>query len=189
MEVSIIDDLDQSPVKGAPKRTLLDTLTFGFHRVIATVSDSFEIAEMFEAGDGTSFADFEQYQISPLGYERRGDLIRKWIEVGHDETKSTNDVLKIFDDAESLIENARLQHIASTVPIYVLSLLQASASGLSKEMHNSSFAHYYYFLVVGALEKGGIKADQMGPYIAACTHLSWFIKVNGDDHRISTRGV
>jgi hypothetical protein len=185
-KVLLIDDLDQSPIKGAPKRALLDALTFGFHRVVATVSDSFEIAEMFETEDGTSFSDFEQYQISPLGYERRGDLIRKWIGVGHDETKSTNDVLKIFDDAENLIENARLQHIASTVPIYVLSLLQASASGLSKEMHNSSFAHYYYFLIVGALEKGGIKADQMGPYIAACTHLSWFIKVNGDDHRIST---
>lgn len=185
-KILLIDDLDQSPVKGTPKRALLDALKFGFHRVVATVGDSFEIAEMFEAKEGTSFFDFEQYQISPLGYERRGDLIRKWIGIGHDETKSTNDLLKIFDDAENLIENARLQHIASTVPIYVLSLLQAAASGLSKEMHNSSFAHYYYFLIVGALEKGGIKADQMGPYIAACTHLSWFIKVNGDDHRIST---
>lgn len=184
-KILLIDDLDQSPVKGSAKRNLLDTLKYGFHRVLATVGDSFEIAEMFEGEGGTSFFDFEQYQISPFGYERRGDLIRKWIGVGHDETKSTNDVLKLFDEAESLIENARLQHIASTVPIYVLSLLQASASGLSKELHNSSFAHYYYFLIVGALEKGGVKADQMGPYIAACTHLSWFIKVNGDDHRIS----
>lgn len=184
-KVIFIDDLDQSPAKAASKQALIDSLRFGFHRVIATVGDSFEIAEMLGEEGSRSFLDFEQYQISQFGYERRGDLIKKWIQIGNDETKSANELLKLFDDAENLIENARLQHIASTVPIYVLSLLQASASGLNKELHNSSFAHYYYFLIVGALEKGGIKADQMGPYIAACTHLSWFIKKNGDDHRIS----
>jgi predicted MPP superfamily phosphohydrolase len=185
-KVLLVDDLDISPVNGLAKTALLKNLKFGFHRMIVTVGDNFELAEIFEGNGSIYSADFDQYQISPFGYERRGDLIRKWIAIGQDETRSVNEVLKIFDDAENLIENARLQHIASTVPIYVLSLLQASASGLSSELHNSSFAHYYYFLIIGALEKGGVKSEEMGPYIAACTHLSWFIKTKGDEHRISS---
>ncbi len=186
-KILLIDDLDLSPVKGLGNSILLKGLKFGFQRLIITVSESFELSEIFENQESMSFTAFDKYQISPLGFERRGDLIRKWIAIGQDETCSINDALKLFDDAENLIENARLQHIASTVPIYVLSLLQASASGLSKELHNSSFAHYYYFLIVGALEKGGVKIDEMGPYIVACTHLSWYIKSKGYDHRITQK--
>lgn len=184
-KVLLLDDLDSCPIKGNAKRSVLGTLKIGFHRTLATVSENYELAELFSGSDSLDLVDFEQYLLSDLGYERRGELIRKWTSIGRDETLTANEILKTFDDSEKLIESARLQHIASTVPIYVLSLLQASASGLSKELHNSSFAHYYYFLIVGALERGGVKAIEMGPYIVACTHLSWFVRTNGEDQRIS----
>ena len=185
-KILFIDDFTHSPIKNGATIDVLRALKAGFHRTIVTVGDNFELTEIFAGDSGISFAEYDQYQISALGYERRSELVRKWVSIGADETQSPNDVLKLIDDAENLIESTRVRHITPSVPIYVLSLLQASASGLSKELHSSSFAHYYYFLIVGALEKGGVKINEMAPYIAACTHLSWFIKMNGEEFGISS---
>jgi hypothetical protein len=40
-------------------------------------------------------------------------------------------------------------------------------------------------LIVSALERGGVKPEEMNAYIAACTHLSWFIQKNGEEQRIT----
>ncbi|SFQ41490.1 3',5'-cyclic AMP phosphodiesterase CpdA [Variovorax sp. OK605] len=184
LKLLLIDDFDLCPLNDEARVEALTALSSTYGRTIVTVGENFELAE-FLGGVSQTFSEFDQYQISPFGYERRGELVRRWMSIGSDETQSPNQLLKLIDDAESLIENAQLQHVAPAVPIYVLSLLQAAAAGMSKDLHNSSFAHYYYFLVVGALTKGGVKADGIAAYIAACTHLSWFIKTKGLNHHIS----
>jgi hypothetical protein len=73
------------------------------------------------------------------------------------------------------------------VPIFVLSLLQAASSGVSKEIHNSSLAHYFYFLIIGALESAGVPQAAHARYIAFGTHLGWFIRTSGTSFAISER--
>jgi hypothetical protein len=186
--VLLVDDLDLSPVKGNFRVAAIDALKAYFFRAVITVGENFEIAEFVEGSSesgASSARQYKQYRISPFGYERRAELVRKWVGIGKDPTQTVNEGLKVYDDAQSLIEGSRLQHIAPSVPIYVLSLLQAASSGMSKELHNSSFAHYYHMLIVGALERGGVKAEDMNAFISACTHLSWFVQRHGDEQRIS----
>lgn len=186
--VLLLDDLDLSPVKGNFRITAIDSLKAYFSRALVTVGENFEIAEFIDGSTesgASSDRQYKQYRISPFGYERRAELVRKWFGIGRDPTQTVNQGLKVFDDAQTLIEGSRLQHIAPSVPIYVLSLLQASSSGMSKDLHNSSFAHYYHMLIVGALERGGFKPDEMNPFIAACTHLSWFIQKRGSEQCVT----
>jgi hypothetical protein len=186
-KILLLDDLDLSPLNRSGRSKFLEIIIPKFSRVFITVGENYELAEFFDGDAIGELALFNHYKILELGHERRADLIKKWNSIGIDETVSHNQLLALCDQAEDLIESARLQHLASTVPIFVLSLLQAAASGITKDQNNSSFAHYYYFLIVGALEQGGVKVDEIAPYLAACTHLSWFIKKHGHEHQISTK--
>lgn len=191
-KILYIDDLDGSPLNPQACSAAFKKLRRHFSRAFITVGENYQLAELF--GDTEVALDAEDeflnnqkdhYRISPLGYQRRAELVEKWNAIGANGTEDNNALLATCDEAERLIETARIQHVASTVPIFVLSLLQATASGATKELLKSSFAHYYYFLVIGAFEKGGVKPSEMEAYLAAATHLSWFIKSNGDQQKIS----
>jgi Calcineurin-like phosphoesterase len=184
-KVLLLDDLDQCPLNAASRGALLDRLSDRFGRLVVTVGEDYELSELFGEDDSARLSSFKQYRLSPLGYQRRSELIRKWNSFGADETTSTNGLLEAHDEIERLVESSKMQHVASTVPIFVLSILQAAASGLTKELQNSAFANYYSYLILGALERSDVRNTESAKYIAACTHLSWFIKVHGDDQKIS----
>lgn len=184
-KILLLDDLDLSSLNSKFKAKLLERLMERFEIAVITVSEDFEFAELLGGDDVATLDGFEQYRISPFGYQRRGELIRKWMAFGATEETSPNELLRMEDDATRLIEESRLQHVASSVPIMILSLLQGSASGLSKGLQNTSFASYYHFLIVGAFERAKVRAAEMTAYIAACTHLSWFVKQHGVEHCIS----
>ncbi|WP_454439597.1 STAND family AAA ATPase [Thauera mechernichensis] len=183
--ILLLDDLDLSPLNGMHKAKLLERLMDRFEIAVVTVSEDFEFAELLGGEEVTTLAGFEQYRISPFGYERRGELIRKWMAFGATEETSPNELLRMEDEATRLIEESRLQHVASSVPIMILSLLQGTTSGLSKGLQNTSFASYYHFLIVGAFERAKVRAGEIPAYIAACTHLSWFVKRYGVEQCIS----
>ncbi len=183
----LLDDLDRSPLNPAGKSRATITLSEYFIGTIVTVGEHYEIEEIIVGNDVSATSNAQKFKISPLGHERRVELIKKWNSIGQDDTSSRDDLLNACDEAERLIESTRLQYVASTVPIFILSLLQAMHSGAIKRIENSSFSHYYHYLVVGALESIGIAGDGINPFIASCTHLSWYIKKFGDDQRITRR--
>lgn len=184
-KILLLDDFDRCPLNPDRKTALLSELKAHFGRIIITVGENFEVAELFGGNDILTLAQMRHVKILPLGNARRLELIKKWNRIGISESTSSNQFLKNCDDAEKLIDATKLRFVASTSPIFVLSLLQATASGITSEMHNSSFAHYYYFLIVGALERARVGKSQLNAIISACTHLSWFIRRKGDDQRIS----
>ena len=184
-KIALVDDFDRSQLNSERRNALLTELRRHFHRLIITVGEHFEVKEIFGDDDLVSLADMRSLKILPLGHARRLELIRKWNRIGVSESTSENDFLTACDEAEKLIESTKLQFVATTNPIFILSLLQAASSGVSNEMHNSSFAHYYYFLIVGALEKANVAKQELNAVLAACTHLSWFIKQHGHDQKVS----
>lgn len=184
-KILLLDDLDLSPLNGMHKAKLLERLMERFEIAVVTVSEDFEFAELLGGEEVATLEGFEQYRISPFGFQRRGELIRKWMAFGATEETSPNELLRMEDEATRLIEESRLQYVASSVPIMILSLLQGTASGLSKGLQNTSFASYYHFLIVGAFERAKIRAGEIPAYIAACTHLSWFVKQYGVEQCIS----
>lgn len=184
-KIALLDDFDRSPLNSERRNSLITELRRHFHRLILTVGEHFEVKEIFGDDGLVDLADMRSLKILPFGHARRLELIRKWNRIGVSESMSENEFLSACDEAEKLIESTKLQFVAATNPILVLSLLQAASSGVSNEMHNSSFAHYYYFLIVGALEKANVNKQELNAILAACTHLSWFIKTHGDEQRVS----
>jgi hypothetical protein len=185
-KVLLLDDFDRCQLNSERRSSLLSEVKEHFGRIVVTVGENFEVAELFGGSDMLTLSEMRHFKILPLGNARRLELIRKWNRLGMSESTSTNQFLRSCDDAEKLIDATKLRFVASTNPIFVLSLLQATASGITNEMHNSSFAHYYYFLIVGALEKAKVSKSKLNVVLSACTHLSWFIHKYGDEHRIST---
>lgn len=184
-KVLLIDDFDQAPLQNKSKERLCEFIATGFRVRILTVGENFGMGELVAAEKLTHLATYLHFKILPFGYERRGELVKKWNRLGLTEVASSDQWLNACSQAEKLIEAARLQHVATTVPIMVLSLLQIGTSGIAKEMHNSSFAHYFYFLIVSALEKSGVSKSSLAKYIGFATHLSWFVKLNGNELEIS----
>lgn len=184
-KIVLLDDFDLCQLNAERKSSLIAELRLHFGRLILTVGENFEVAELFGGADLVSLDGMRSVKILPLGHARRLELIKKWNRIGVNEAISENEFLKACDDAEKLIESTKLRYVASTNPIFVLSLLQATASGITTEMHNSSFAHYYYFLIVGALEKAKVGKQELGGVLAACTHLSWYVRREGVDQCIS----
>jgi hypothetical protein len=184
-KVLLLDDFDRCQLNSERRTILLSEMREHFGRIVLTVGENFEVAELFGGSDMLTLSEMRHFKILPLGNARRLELIRKWNRLGMSESTSTSQFLRNCDDAEKLIDATKLRFVASTNPIFVLSLLQATASGITSEMHNSSFAHYYYFLIVGALEKAKVGKAKLNVVLSACTHLSWFIHENGDEHRIS----
>jgi predicted MPP superfamily phosphohydrolase len=184
-KIALLDDFDRSTLNADRRAALISELRRHFHRLIITVGENFEVKEIFGGDDLISLADMRSLKILPFGHARRLELIRKWNRIGFNESTSENQFLSACDEAEKLIESTKLRYVATTNPIFVLSLLQATSSGVSSEMHNSSFAHYYYFLIVGALEKAKTSKQDLNVVLSACTHLSWYIRKNGHEQRIS----
>jgi predicted MPP superfamily phosphohydrolase len=184
-KILLLDDFDRCSLNAERKAILITEVKEHFGRLILTVGESFEVAELFGGTDILSLAQMRHVKIMPLGNARRLELIRKRNGIGRGEATSENQFLRSCDDAEKLIEVTKLRFVASTSPIFVLSLLQATASGITSEMHNSSFAHYYYFLIIGALDRAKVAKNQLNTILSACTHLSWFIRNYGDNQLIS----
>lgn len=184
-KVLLVDDFDQTPLQDKHRTAFHSFSLQAFGKRILTVGENFGVGELFSAEKLEPLSKYVHYKILPFGYERRGDIVRKWNRLGQSEVTSNNQWLQACTQAEKLIEAARLQHVATTVPIMVLSLLNLGTSGIAKEMHNSSFAHYFYFLIVGALSKTGIRQEALPKYLSFATHLSWFVKHQGDELEIS----
>lgn len=184
-KILLIDDFDQSPLQERFKDSLYKYIAEAFGLRVLTVGENFGVGELFSGDKLEPLAGYVHYKILPFGYERRGDIVRKWNRLGITEVTSNNQWLSACSQAEKLIEAARLQHVATTVPIMVLSLLNLGTSGITKEMHNSSFAHYFYYLIVGALSKTGVRQEALPKFLGFATHLSWFIKFYGIDLEIS----
>lgn len=182
-KVFLFDDFDRVNLAPERKNKLLSALRARCSRILLTVGENFAVRELFGGGDLLDAQGYKFYKLLPLGHARRHEMIKKWIRIGGVESTDHNEFLRACDEAEQLIESTKLQYVATTVPIFVLSLLQANSSGVAAEAQNSAFAHYYYFLIVGALDSAQVPKDELGLILAVCNHLSWYIKSVGDDQQ------
>ncbi|NRF67140.1 DUF4238 domain-containing protein [Aquincola sp. S2] len=185
-KVFLFDDFDRVNLNAERKNKFLLGLRLRCSRIITTVGENFAVRELFGGGDLLEAQAYKFYKLLPLGHARRHELIKKWIRIGGVESTDHNEFLRACDEAEQLIESTKLQYVATTVPIFVLSLLQANSSGVAAEAHNSAFAHYYYFLIIGALDSAQVPKSDFGLILSVCNHLSWFIKKFGHDQQSIT---
>lgn len=168
--VIIIDDVDKSPLNPIGKHSLYEILLKEFDVVYATSKDVLDVKSLLAQTSSNSI--YCQYHIEPLGYEKRNQLIEKWMRLGQNsyliqEEYVCRQVKMIFNQITSVLG----KELMPSYPIFILSLLQAQQLMTSGNIiQQAPYATLYDTLLKGALNKAGF---QQGDYDGVIRFLSF----------------
>ncbi|WP_253453394.1 hypothetical protein [Neisseria perflava] len=116
----LIDDFDKLKLNNSAKDKLLNQLTDTFKKVIITATDSFK----YILPDLNGFDKFNRHELRLLGYQRREELIKKWISLGIEDSISDSDLYDSVCDLSEKLKIIISNNIVPSKPIYLIIFLQ-----------------------------------------------------------------
>lgn len=173
--VVFVDDLDR--LRGGFKLTLklIRSLEREFDSIILTASTGFEFSELVNKDLANALDIYTTYEITKFGHALRHKLIRKWCLCGQVITLQELD--KRIYELETVVNTVVGKNLVPSQPFYLLILLQSSyVQSEQSELKNSSFAHYYEYLMTGSLKKSGVKRDEYDELFNYLSHLAWLFR-------------
>lgn len=130
--------------------------------------------EMLDGDASRELISLEHYQLQPLGYARRSELIERWFSLGGaDGTVDEANLISRCDQAERLIDTVMAKSVIPSVPLYLLTFLQSMDAGRSGDFKESALGHYYQYLLTGAFQSSGVKQDKLTEFFQYSAHLAW----------------
>lgn len=171
--IALIDDLDN--VKGGSRglHQFLEQIVIEFSGSVATAPLGFQLEELIQPRTNLADKPFHFFEILKFGHSKRHTLIRKWCGLGALNTAAELD--RDVHGAEDLLNSVLGKNLASSLPIYLLILLQSWSQGQQGEIQNSSFARYYEYLMTRSLVKaGGLERDEYDELFNYLSQLAWF---------------
>lgn len=174
-KVLLLDDLDSCAMSPELLSSCLTSLFEYFSSIILTAKDGVSALDLLSIDRIDAIARFTQYEIREFGNKKRFELVCKWAEIGNPENESSAKWMQTIDKWEKDLTTALGHQFVPSVPIFLLTLLQSIESGRTVDLQNSSFGHYYQFLVTSALQNIGIEREQWSEVINYCANLAWFI--------------
>lgn len=175
--VVFVDDLDR--LRGGLKLTLklIRSLEKEFDSIVLTASTGFEFSELVNKDLGSALDQYTTYEITRFGHALRHKLIRKWCLCGQVITLQELD--KRIYELETVVNMVVGKNLVPSQPFYLLILLQSSnIQSEQSELKNSSFAHYYEYLMIGNLKKSGVKRDEYDELFNYLSHLAWLFRTS-----------
>ncbi|MEH7492706.1 metallophosphoesterase [Neobacillus niacini] len=100
----------------------------------------------------TSYS-IRQFEIQELGFEKREELIEKWILLGQEESLEETEFIRLKDRNEKAINSIIGQNYVPTYPLYILIILQTLESGNTHNLDRSTNGYYYEVLIKQSLAK------------------------------------
>jgi hypothetical protein len=173
--VVFVDDLDR--LRGGLKLTLklLRSLEKEFDSIILTASTGFEFSELVNKDVANALDLYTTYEITRFGHALRHKLIRKWCLCG--QVITLHELDKRIYELETVVNMVVGKNLVPSQPFYLLILLQSSnVQSEQSELKNSSFAHYYEYLMTGNLKKSGVKRDEYDELFNYLSHLAWLFR-------------
>lgn len=185
-KVLLLDDLDACMLSPEILSNCLSSLFGYFTAIILTATDGASALDMLSIDRIEELKCFTQYEIREFGNKKRFELVCKWAEIGDQEGESSAKWMHTIDKWEKDLTTALGRQFVPSVPIFLLTLLQSIESGRTVDLQNSSFGHYYQFLVTSALQNIGVDREQWGEVINYCANLAWFIHSTDQKHVTET---
>ncbi|UOU97477.1 metallophosphoesterase [Chryseobacterium daecheongense] len=167
----IIDDLNNCRIPQKSIKTFLNNLYQLEIQTVVTWDEFFTFTEILESQVTT----VEIYEILKFGGRKRSELIRKWIDLMDDDFE--NDQAKEFQIKElSKIVNSVIgKNLIPSLPVYILTILQANELNNTTNFEQSTFGHYYDVLIKSALGQI-IKANaEIEKYYSYLTEFSFWL--------------
>ncbi|MBJ6766201.1 metallophosphoesterase [Myxococcaceae bacterium JPH2] len=164
----IIDNFDSSPLPVSKLLNLLNAAAQLFGRVIAFVSDLFNIQEIFSHEELPALLDFQHIVVSELGHRSRRELIEQWYRIGSDLLADESAFERKVSESERYVSNHVGRGIFPSYPICVLTLLQARDAGTNTDLSAGAYGAIYEVLLYSALNRNAnhIPIDFLQTFLA-----------------------
>jgi len=167
--VLLIDDYQDSALSPAATRKLMDEASVKFSKIIITLDSANSIVPTIQ----TEFKDWKLYNLKPLGYKKRNDLIEKYHylkdqPISVDDQNFLDETKNSFDNVQNVLGNK----LMPSYPIFIISILQA-LEYKPMQQHETSFGYCYQTLIHYSLNKAGVTNDNIDSYFNFLTELAY----------------
>ena len=172
--VVIIDDFNNCKLPQKSKKSfILNLYKYTFQTVI-TWDEYFTLGELLESQVTT----VDVYEILKFGGKKRLELIRKWVDLFDDEFEDDESKQFQIKELSKTVNSVIGKNLIPSLPIYILTILQANELTNTTNFEQSSFGHYYDVLIKSALGQRIKVNAEIEKYYSYLTGLSFWIYDN-----------
>jgi len=123
-------------------------ISLGYKNILFIADESLLLQATTEGILSKALLDFHHFKILPLGYKLRNEIIKKWISLGRELKIDKDSLLLIAREKEKIISSTVGYNLVPAYPLYILTLLQSMEANSGNLNENSSYGHYYSFLII-----------------------------------------
>lgn len=170
----IIDDLNNCRLPNKSIKTFLNNLHQFEIQTVITWDEFFTFSELLESQVTT----VEIYEILKFSGRKRIELIRKWIDLMDDEFENEQEKEFQIKELSKIVNSVIGKNLIPSLPVYILTILQANELNNTTNFEQSTFGHYYDVLIKSALGNI-IKANaEIEKYYSYLTEFSFWLFSN-----------
>lgn len=172
--VVIIDDFNNCKLPQKSKKNFILNLYKNTFQTVITWDEYFTLGELLES----QVTAVDVYEILKFGGKKRLELIRKWVELFEDEFEDEQSKEFQIKELSKTVNSVIGKNLIPSLPIYILTILQANELTNTTNFEQSTFGHYYDVLIKSALgQKIKVNAE-IEKYYSYLTELSFWIYDN-----------
>ncbi|GEM_PF-1317134 len=147
--ILIIDDFHYTFKNDDYKVLFINNLiSLGYKHMLFIADESLLLKSTTEGKLSEALLDFHHFKVLPLGHKLRNEVIKKWVSLGRESEIDKNDLLHIAREKEKIISSTVGYNLVPAYPLYILTLLQSMEANSRNLNENSSYGHYYSFLIM-----------------------------------------
>lgn len=173
-KIIIIDDFNNCTLPQKSKRSFINYLYNSDYKTVITWDEFFTLSDLLESQTMT----VEIYEILKFGVKKRLELIRKWIDLIEDEYNDEAEKEFQINQLFKIINAVIGKNLVPSLPIYILTILQANELTNSTNFEQSTFGHYYDVLVKSAIGQNIKDNKEIEKYYSYMTELSYYLFKN-----------
>ncbi|MDI1252998.1 metallophosphoesterase [Thermomonas sp.] len=154
----VLDNLQSAPAGSTGIARVFELVTAWADRIISLTSASPAItvlsAEIEGDQDSAYWRGSKIFEILPLSHKRRGELIRKWVEIGRSDSITPEQIEHETRQVKSVIDAWLGKNFLPRFPVFVLIVLQQMDVGrqLKSVISNGSQGFLFEALITKAIE-------------------------------------
>ena len=172
--IVIIDDFNNCKLPQKSKKNFILNLYKNNFQTVITWDEYFTLSELLESQVTT----VEVYEILKFGGKKRLELIRKWVDLFEDEFEDDQSKEFHIKELSKTVNSVIGKNLIPSLPIYILTILQANELTNTTNFEQSTFGHYYDVLIKSALgQKIKVNAE-IEKYYSYLTEFSYWIYDN-----------
>lgn len=171
--IILIDDFSYIDMNKEYTAKFLNKINELFENVIIFSHETSELEVFNDENLAHATKEYDLYKIIEFGHKLRDKLIRQWIVLGQEETitdeKTHEQVVKT---AKAITSTIGL-NIVPSYPLFLLTLLQAMETNSTADFSESSYGHYYGYLINEAFIKEGVPKNKLNFYHTYLSELAY----------------